>query len=74
VVAANRKNLKGRFLEHVGYWSPRQGVALQRQIVLNVPRVKYWISCGAIPTEKVQKFLSLWSILPKPWYQQRTPE
>lgn len=74
MVAANRKNLKGRFLEHVGYWSPRQGVALQRQIVLNVPRIKHWISSGAVPTEKVQKFLSLWSILPKPWFQQRTPE
>jgi ribosomal protein S16 len=73
VVAANRKNLKGRFLEHVGYWSPRQGIELQRQIVLNVPRVKYWISCGAVPTDKVQKFLSLWSILPRPWYQQSTP-
>jgi small subunit ribosomal protein S16 len=74
VVAGNRKNLKGRFVEHVGYWSPRQGVALQRQIVMNVPRVKYWISCGAVPTDKVQKFLSLWSILPKPWFQQRSEE
>lgn len=74
MVAANRKNLKGRFLEHVGYWSPRQGVAMQRQIVINIPRVKHWISCGAVPTYKVQKFLALWNILPQPWYQQRTPE
>lgn len=74
MVAPNRKNIKGRFLEHVGYWSPRQGVYMQRQIILNMPRIKHWISCGAVPTFKVQKFLSLWGVLPKPWHYQRTPE
>ena len=70
VVAPNRKNLRGRFVEHVGFWSPRHGVTLQRQIVLNVPRIKYWISCGAVPSARIQKICSIWNILPKPWYQQ----
>jgi ribosomal protein S16 len=73
-VAANRKNIKGRFIEHVGYWAPRQGVLVDRQITLNVPRIKYWMGCGAVPTPKIHKFLSLWDILPAPWYYQRTPE
>lgn len=70
VVAPNRKNLRGRFVEHVGFWSPRHGVTLQRQIVLNVPRIKYWISCGAVPSARIQKICSIWNILPKPWFQQ----
>jgi small subunit ribosomal protein S16 len=68
VIAPNRKNIKGRFIEHVGYWSQRQGRSVNRQIVLNIPRIKYWISCGAVPTDRIQKFLALWNILPKPWY------
>jgi len=30
VIAPNRKNIFGRFIEHVGYWSPRHGIYLQR--------------------------------------------
>lgn len=72
VVAPNRKNIRGRFVEHVGYWSPRHGTSLQRQIIFNIPRIKHWISCGAVPTFKVQKFLSIWGILPKPWFFKST--
>jgi small subunit ribosomal protein S16 len=68
VVAPNRKNIRGRFIEHVGYWSPRQGYHLRRQIVFNMPRIKYWIANGAVPSFKIQKFLSLWGLMPKPWY------
>lgn len=64
VVAPNRKNNFGRFLEHVGYWSPRKGKYLQRRIVLNIPRIKYWLANGAVPTFKVHNFLSLWNIIP----------
>lgn len=68
VVAPNRKNIKGRILEHVGYWAPRQGSIVQRQITLNLPRIKYWMGCGAIPTPKVQTFLNHWELMPKPFY------
>ena len=68
VVAPNRKNIKGAFLEHVGYWAPRHGVNVDRQITLNIPRIKYWLGNGAVPTPKIQTFLSYWGIMPKPFY------
>ena len=68
VVAPNRKNIKGKFLEHVGYWAPRQGVNVDRQITLNMPRIKYWLGNGAVPTPRIQTFLSYWGIMPKPFY------
>lgn len=68
VVAPNRRNMFGRYAEHVGIWCPREGVNIKRQIILNIPRVKYWISKGAVPTMKVHKFLSMWNMYPKLWY------
>lgn len=68
VIAPRKRNIRGRFIEHIGYWSPRHGTNIQRQIILNMPRVKYWMSCGAVPTFKIQKFLSFWGVLPQPWY------
>lgn len=68
VVAPNRKNIKGRFIEHVGYWAPRQGVLVDRQITLNLPRIKYWMGNGAVPTPKVQLFLNHWDLMPRPFY------
>jgi len=67
-VAPNRKNIKGRFIEHVGYWAPRQGVLVDRQITLNLPRIKYWMGNGAVPTPKVQLFLNHWDLMPRPFY------
>lgn len=68
VIAPYRKNIFGRYIQHVGIWSPREGKHLKREVVLNIPRVKYWMAQGAIPTFKVHKFLSMWNILPEQWY------
>lgn len=68
VVAPARKNIFGRYVEHVGIWSPREGTLMKRQIILNIPRIKYWIAQGAVPTFKIQKFLSMWNIFPSQWY------
>lgn len=61
-----KKNPRGRFLEHVGWWVPRQGIINQREIVVNKERVRYWLAMGAKPSEKVQKFLSYFDLAPKP--------
>ncbi|KAL4445700.1 hypothetical protein ABPG74_006251 [Tetrahymena malaccensis] len=66
VVMPQKKNPRGRFLEHVGWWCPRQGKINQREIVVNKERVRYWIAMGAKPSEKVQKFLSYFDLAPKP--------
>lgn len=74
VVAPKIKNIRGPFIEHLGYWYPMQKVVLKRQIILNIMRIKYWISCGAVPTKRVQYFLHYFGVMPKPWYYESKPD
>jgi ribosomal protein S16 len=41
------KNPKGRYLEHLGKWYPRERKTVRRQMVLNKHRMRYWLSVGA---------------------------
>lgn len=66
VVQKDNSNLKGKYLEHVGYWQPREGKNAERSIVLNKHRIQYWLAHGVDPSDKVQYFLSLAGMLPAP--------
>ena len=44
----------GRFVEIVGTYDPLKKPA---EIKLNSERIKYWLGCGAQPTETVRSFL-----------------
>lgn len=49
VVAEARGRRDGRFVEKLGTYSPKQKA--DKQLTLDVERVDYWISVGAIPTD-----------------------
>ena len=71
VVQPERKHLQGRFIERVGYWMPRRTKTVQRGVVLNKHKVRYWLSIGAQPTNGVAKILNkygadFWPKLPVP--------
>lgn len=68
VVAPQHKNIFGRFTEHIGFWSPRHNVNIKRQVILNTPRLMYWLANGAIPTPKVHNFLTMFGFFPKQWH------
>jgi small subunit ribosomal protein S16 len=56
VVADVRSPRDGRFIEAVGSWNPllpRDG----ERVTLNEERVKYWLGNGALPTDRVARFL-----------------
>jgi hypothetical protein len=44
------------------------------RINLNIDRIKYWLSVGAKPTDRVAKFLSLEKIVPKPKVHPQTKQ
>lgn len=67
VIQGSYKKLKGRFVEHVGYWIPRQTKTVQRAVILNKPRLQYWLAVGAQPSRTVQKMLSFVNLMPKPY-------
>lgn len=58
--------LKGRYLEHVGYWLPKETKAIDRAVILNKNRIRYWLAMGTVPSKRVQLFLSFSNILPAP--------
>ena len=55
VVLDKRRPRNGRTVEVVGLYDPLKKPAL---VELKVERVKYWLSCGAQPSDTVRSFLT----------------
>ena len=59
VVAADQRSPRdGRFIERLGSYNPMLPKDHAERFVINEERVKYWLSNGAEPTERLQKMLS----------------
>ncbi len=54
VVMDKRRPRNGRFVEIVGTYNPLKKPA---EINLNAERIKYWLGCGAQPSDTVRSFL-----------------
>lgn len=67
MVACHSKSPRdGRFLEIVGTYNPiatRGGI---KEIRLKVDRIKYWLSVGAQPSDRVAWILGKFGVLPPP--------
>lgn len=46
----------GRILEKLGHYDPIEKTA-EKQVVLNLERVKFWMAQGAVPTDTVAEIL-----------------
>ncbi len=57
VVANATAPRDGDFIEKVGTYNPLLNKDDESRIVLKTDRIKYWLSEGALPTERVVKFL-----------------
>ena len=59
IVATDSRNPRdGRFLEKVGTYNPLLSNDNPTRVTLNVERVKYWLSQGATPSDRVALLLS----------------
>ena len=59
VVAADQRAPRdGRFIERLGSYNPMLPQDHAERFTINEERVKYWLSQGAEPTERLQKMLS----------------
>lgn len=54
VVIDKRRPRNGRFVEVVGTYDPLKNPA---KVDLNAERIKYWLGCGAQPSDTVRSFL-----------------
>ncbi len=57
VIADVRTPRDGRFIEQVGSWNPMLPKDGDR-VKINEERVKHWIANGALPTDRVARFLA----------------
>lgn len=54
VVIDKRRPRNGRFVEIVGTYNPLKNPA---EVKLDAERIKYWLGCGAQPSDTVVSFL-----------------
>ncbi|MFO1190367.1 MAG: 30S ribosomal protein S16 [Alphaproteobacteria bacterium] len=66
VVADTRSPRDGRYIERLGSYDPMVPKNHPSRIVLNVERIKHWLGSGALPTDRVARFLGEASIIPMP--------
>jgi small subunit ribosomal protein S16 len=54
VVTEKTRPRNGRFVEIVGTYDPLKKPA---EVMLDAERIKYWLGCGAQPSDTVRSFL-----------------
>ena len=66
VVADSRYPRDGRFIEIVGTWNPILPKGDSKRVVLNTERIQHWQKMGALPTDRVLRFLDAAGIAKRP--------
>jgi small subunit ribosomal protein S16 len=68
VIADARSPRDGRFIEKIGIYDPMQPKDSDRRLKFDAERAKYWLSHGALPTDRVARFFGQAGLLK---YEQR---
>ena len=63
VVADSRSPRDGRFIERIGSYNPLLAKDNPERVKLDAERAKHWISVGAQPTDRVERFLDAAGLL-----------
>ncbi len=70
VVADSRMPRDGRFIEKVGTYNPMLNKDDPNRVTLVQERVQHWLSVGALPSDRVARFLGKAEIIPMPTYRE----
>ncbi len=73
VVADTRSPRDGRFLERLGTYDPMLPKDHPERVRLNVERIRHWLDVGALPSDRVARFLGAAEIIPMP-AQRNNPQ
>ncbi|MDA1058440.1 MAG: 30S ribosomal protein S16 [Proteobacteria bacterium] len=73
VVADVRSPRDGKFIERLGSYNPLLPKTDPNRVKINAERVKYWLDNGALPTERVARFLGEAEIIAMP-AQRNSPQ
>ena len=58
VVADSRAPRDGRFIEKIGTYNPLIKAGDENRVAIDTERAEYWLSQGAVPTDRVLLFLN----------------
>ena len=72
VVADVRSPRDGRYIERLGFYNPMVAKDAADRIRTNDERIKYWLSVGAKPTDRVHRFLAQAGLMDKPTINEQT--
>ena len=73
VVADTRSPRDGRFLERLGTYDPMLPKDHPERVRLNEERIRHWLGVGALPSDRVARFLGDAEIIPMP-AQRNNPQ
>ncbi len=71
VVADSRSPRDGRFIEKLGSYNPMLPAEHAERIRLQDERITHWLSEGALPTDRVAKFLGRAGLAPMPVFREQ---
>lgn len=74
VIAESSSPRDGRFIERVGSYNPLLAKEHPQRIVLNMERIKYWLSKGATPSDRIQRFLHAAGVMEMPKIYPQTTQ
>jgi small subunit ribosomal protein S16 len=71
VIADSRSPRDGRFIEKVGSYNPMLPAEHTDRVRLQTERLEHWLHHGAVPTDRVARFLGKAELIPMPtWNDQ----
>ena len=71
VVADSRMPRDGRFIERVGTYNPMLAKDHPDRVTLKAERIQHWLGVGALPSERVARFLGKAEIIPMPEFREQ---
>jgi len=74
VIAESTSPRDGRFIERVGSYNPLLPKEHPQRVVLNMERIKYWLSKGATPSDRIQRFLHAAGVMEMPKIYPQTTQ
>jgi small subunit ribosomal protein S16 len=74
VVADSRSPRDGRFIERIGHYDPMLKKEDPNRIAINEERARHWIGVGAVPSDRVARFLGNMGVVPIPQRAEQTKQ
>jgi len=72
VVADSRSPRDGRFIEKIGFYNPMLPKEHPDRVKIDLERVKHWMGVGALPSDRVARFLGAAEVIAVPAVPEQT--